>query len=279
MLLQKSNPPNNAEHYSTTLSRLASISTEKIRIISFTTQISEAFTAVELISKYTLPGCCHRRGVIELGLLFWTLTNTLQSILAFIEGERNEVVAKFVPPLVNAANEAIRMNDLFLGGALFVKRLLKYEWPCGDCSPNETVLSHLTQSTGSFQCLRICTHIALTAAVSEDDNSSKVGVEALGLLLPLVAKYGALNGEFLYEINMALLPACLLRGKVTTLRLVPTFRLLCSLSINGKMLESVKRCLGLSVLRFSPPGGNRLRLCFKNGVLFLSQQTPVQDID
>ncbi len=62
--------------------------------------------------------------------------------------------------------------------------------------------------------------------IREDANSSKVGVEALGLLLHLVAKYGALNGEFLYEISMALLPACLLRGKLTTLRLVPIFRLL-----------------------------------------------------
>ncbi len=124
MLLQKSNPPNNAELYSTTLSRLASISTGKIRIITFATQISEAFTAVVLISKYTFPGCCHRRGVIELGLLFSTLTNTLKTILAFVEGEKHEVVAKFVPPLVNTANAATGMNEIFLGGALFVKRLL-----------------------------------------------------------------------------------------------------------------------------------------------------------
>ncbi len=95
--------------------------------------------------------------------------------------------------------------------------------------------------------MRICIHIALTAAVSDDDNSSKVGVEALGLLLPVVAKYGNLNGEFLHEISMALLPACLLRGKLTTLRLVPIFRLLYGLSMNGEMSESVKLCLGLSV--------------------------------
>ncbi len=209
--------------------------------------MSKVFTAVELISKYTFPGCCHRRGVIELGLLFLTLTNTLKSILAFVEGERYAPVAKFVPPLLNTATYGTEMNEIFLGGVLFVKRLLLYEWFCGECSPNETVLSRLAQSTGSFQCLRVCTHIALTAAVSEDDNSSKVGVEALGLLLPLVAKYGALNGEFLYEINMALLPACLLRGKLTTLRLVPTFRLLYDLSVNGEMSESVKICLGLSI--------------------------------
>ncbi len=221
--------------------------TRDTREKTFATQISEAFTAVELISKYTFPGCCHRRGVIELDLLFSTLTNNLKTILGFVEGNTINPVTKFVPPLVNTTNGATRLNKIFHAGSLFVKRLLTYEWPCGECSPNETVLSHLTQSTGSFQCLRICTHIALTAAVSEDDKSSKVGVEALGLLLPLVAKNGALNGEFLYEINMALLPACLLRGKLTTLRLVPLFRLLYDLSVNGEMSESVKLCLGLSV--------------------------------
>ncbi len=221
--------------------------TRDTREKTFATQISEAFTAVELISKYTFPGCCHRRGVIEWGLLFSTLTSKLQWILGFVEGEKNEPVAKFFPPVLNTATNATRRNEIFLGGALFVKRLLTYEWPCGECSPSETVLSHLTQSTGSFQCLRICAHIALTAAVSDDDNTSKVGFEALGLLLPLVAKYGALNGEFLYEINMALLPACILRGKLTTLRLVPIFRLLYDLSVNGEMSESVKLCLGLSI--------------------------------
>ncbi len=247
MLLQKSIPPKNAEIYSNVLNKLASIFTGKIWIISLTTQTLDAFTAMELISKYTFPGCCHRRGVIELDLLFSTLTNTLQSILAFFEVEKHEVVAKFVPPLLNAANDATKMREITLEGVLFMKRILTYEWPCGECFPNETVLSRLVQSTGSFQCLRICTHIALTAAVSEDDSSSKVGVEALGFLLPLVAKYGNLNGKFLYEINMALLPACLLRGKLTTLRLVPIFRLLYDLSVNGEMSESVKLCLGLSV--------------------------------
>ncbi len=247
MLLQKSILPNNAEKYSNTLSKLASISFGSRREASFSTHTSEAFTAVELISKYTFPGCCHRRGVIELDLLFSTLTNTLKSILGFVEGYTHEVVGKFFPPFVNTANDATRMNEIFLGGALFVKRLLTYAWPCGECFPNITALSHLTQSTGSFKCLRICTHIALTAAVSEDDNSSKVGVEALRLLLPLVAKYGNLNGEFLYEINMALLPACIVRGKLTTLRLVPIFRLLYDLSVNGDMSESVKLCLGLSI--------------------------------
>ncbi len=124
---------------------------------------------------------------------------------------------------------------------------MTYQWPCGDCSPNETALSRLAQSTGSFQCLRICTHIAVTAAVSEDDNSSKAGVEALALLLPLVAKQEALNGQFLYEINMTLLLACLLRGKETTQRLIPIFRLLFELSVNGETSECVKLCLGLSV--------------------------------
>ncbi len=148
---------------------------------------------------------------------------------------------------MNAANDATRMREIILEVALFMKRLLTYEWPCEECLPNENVLSHLTQSTGSFLCLRIYTHIAVTAAVSEDGNSSKVGVEVLGILLPLVAKYGALDGEFLYEINMALLPACLLHGKLTTLRLVPIFRLLYDLSVNGEMSESVKLCLGLSI--------------------------------
>ncbi len=247
LLLQKSVPPKKAENYSKTLSQLASISSGFLLETAFSTQTSEAFTAVQLISKYTFPDCCHRRGVIELGLLFSTLTNTLKSILASFEGEKHEVVAKFVPPLVNTATNATGMNEIFLGEALFVKRLLTYEWPCGECFSNETVLSHLAHSTGSFQCLRICTHIALTAAVSEDDKSSKVGVEALGLLLPMVAKYGALNGAFLYEINMALLPACLLRGKLTTLSLVPIFRQLYDLSINEEMSQSVKLCLGLSV--------------------------------
>ncbi len=247
MLLQKSVPPKKAENYSNALSKLASIFIGNIRAETIVTQMSKAFTGVELISKYTLTGCCHRRGVIKLRLLFSTLTNTLKTILAFVEGERNEVVAKFVPPLVNAAYDATRMREITLEGLLFMKRLLTYEWPCGECFPNETVLSRLAQSTGSSQCLRICTHIALTAAASEDDNSSKVGVEALGLLLPLIAKYGALYGEFLYEINMALLPACLLRGELTTLRLVPIFRLLYDLSMSGEMSESVKLCLGLSV--------------------------------
>ncbi len=227
--------------------KLASIFTGNIRAETFATQMSKAFTAVDLVLKYTFPGCCHRRGVNKSYFLSSTLTDILKRILAFVQGERYERITKFFPPLVNTAKNATRMSEIFLGGALFVKRLLTYKWPCGECFPNETVLSRLAQPPWSFPCLRICTHIALTAAVSEDDNSSKVGVEALVLLLPLVAKYGNLNGEFLYEINMALLPACLLRGKLTTLRLVPIFRLLYNLSVNGEKSESVKRCLGLSV--------------------------------
>ncbi len=90
--------------------------------------MSESFTAVELISKYTFPCCCHRCGVIELDLLFSTLTSTLQTILAFAEDDTYKPVTKFFPPLVNTASDTTRKNEIFLGGALFVKRLMTYQW-------------------------------------------------------------------------------------------------------------------------------------------------------
>ncbi len=150
LLHEKSILPKNTERYSNTLKKLASIFTGNIRITSLSAHTSEAFTALELISKYTFPIYCHRRGVIELSLLFSTLTNTLKTILAFAEDDTINLATKFVPPLLNTETDATRLNEIFLTGSLFVKRLLTYKWPCGVCYPNETVLSHLTQSTGSL---------------------------------------------------------------------------------------------------------------------------------
>ncbi len=181
-------------------------------------------------------------------LLFSTLTDFLKIILADFEFGSKHGEVKFLPVWVVAD---IRRAS-FINGVNLVTRILDEVWPCRECFGEETILTYLTKLTGSIHCLRLCTHITLTAAISNHSSAGHNGVKALQRLIPILAKAGALEGHFLHEINTALLPTFVYSDRLTVLRLMPIFRLLQQLSAVGEMEQSVKVCLGFSTsLTFS----------------------------
>ncbi len=201
---------------------------------------------LKFVAHYTLPTCPHRRGYVPFDRLFSTLTQSLKDILAFFETNSTRGDVKFLPVLMNAMTGPAKDEAAFIGGVNIVTAILDEDWPCRECFPEETILSHLAKLTGSFLCWRLCTYITLTAAISSNPSTSSNGVKALERLIPILAKQGTLKGQFLHEFNVALLPTFIRSGRPVILRLMPIFRLLHQLSDSREMELSVKVCLGFT---------------------------------
>ncbi len=202
--------------------------------------------ALKFIAQYTLPNCAHRSGHIPFDVLFSALTRALKDILVCFETNFSSYEVQFLPVLMNAVTGPASDGASFTNGVKFVAGILDENWPCRECFPDETILSHLAKLTGSLHCLRLCTHITLTAAISTDQSAVDNGVKTLERLIPILAKAGALKGQFLHEINVGLLPTFIGSGRETILRLMPIFRLLHKSSDSVEMEQSVKVILGFT---------------------------------
>ncbi len=139
---------------------------------------SVVLKALKLIAEYTLPNCAHRRGYVPFDHLHSTLVQYLKGILAYCETESTRTEVQFLPVLMNIATGPAKNGPTFINGSVFVNALLNADWPCPECFPEETILSHLTKLTGSFLWWRLCTYITLTAAISSNASASNNGVKA-----------------------------------------------------------------------------------------------------